>query len=368
MLKSGTLTLALLMSLSAPAWADRDDDNDRKSRDSKKEYRQSPDKPQNHRVEPRRELPPQAAPRAQEVRPQTPPGQAPREYRAAPKREESHERREDSRQGTPSRNDERRVIVVPPTSTPPAPTREYRSDDQRATPATREYRTGERPDYRAAPPRDSGRDARPASPRDWPVRESQPAPRAAPKPGYVLDSRYRHNHYYPPRGHIEHTLPSHHHTILYRNTRYHYHNGSWYLAHNSRFVVVAPPVGIYVSVLPYFYTTLWVGTTTYYYAGGVYYAWTPSLNAYVVVDPPRDEDIRETQQNVDQIFVYPKYGQGEQQQANDRYECHRWAQSETGFDPTRPGGDVAASQYAGKRADYFRAMKACLEARGYSIQ
>ena len=33
-------------------------------------------------------------------------------------------------------------------------------------------------------------------------------------------------------------------------------------------------------------------------------------------------------------FVYPRAGQSEQQQSQDRYECHQWAVSQTGFDPS----------------------------------
>jgi outer membrane lipoprotein SlyB len=34
------------------------------------------------------------------------------------------------------------------------------------------------------------------------------------------------------------------------------------------------------------------------------------------------------------LFVYPAKGQSNDQLANDRYECHRWAVSETSFDPS----------------------------------
>ncbi|HVY63818.1 MAG TPA: hypothetical protein VHH11_03270 [Gammaproteobacteria bacterium] len=37
------------------------------------------------------------------------------------------------------------------------------------------------------------------------------------------------------------------------------------------------------------------------------------------------------------LYVYPAKGQTEQQLSNDRYECHRWAVNETGFDPTDIG-------------------------------
>ncbi|MCC7463749.1 MAG: hypothetical protein IT480_14950, partial [Gammaproteobacteria bacterium] len=45
-----------------------------------------------------------------------------------------------------------------------------------------------------------------------------------------------------------------------------------------------------------------------------------------------------------------------------------WARGQTGFDPTEPGGGVAAAQTPQRRADYQRAITACLEARGYSVR
>ena len=35
-----------------------------------------------------------------------------------------------------------------------------------------------------------------------------------------------------------------------------------------------------------------------------------------------------------QIFAYPGAGQSEEQQSRDRFECHQWSVSQTGFDPT----------------------------------
>lgn len=35
-----------------------------------------------------------------------------------------------------------------------------------------------------------------------------------------------------------------------------------------------------------------------------------------------------------QVFAYPSAGQTQEQQSKDRYECHQWAVSQTGFDPT----------------------------------
>lgn len=35
-----------------------------------------------------------------------------------------------------------------------------------------------------------------------------------------------------------------------------------------------------------------------------------------------------------QVFAYPAAGQSAEQQARDKYECHTWAVSQVGFDPT----------------------------------
>lgn len=35
-----------------------------------------------------------------------------------------------------------------------------------------------------------------------------------------------------------------------------------------------------------------------------------------------------------QVFAYPSAGQSEEQQSRDRFECHQWSVSQTGFDPT----------------------------------
>jgi len=35
------------------------------------------------------------------------------------------------------------------------------------------------------------------------------------------------------------------------------------------------------------------------------------------------------------IFAYPMANQSQQQQAQDRFQCHQWSVQQTGFDPTR---------------------------------
>lgn len=234
-----------------------------------------------------------------------------------------------------------------------------------------ESQRGPRPPVESSRPHGTTPENRAAIPhtpiRDW--RSDAATPKHPPKPGYQLDSRHRHNHYYPPRGHVEVRLPHAHRHIVHHNTHYRYHDGVWYQPHHTGFMVVLPPVGIFVPILPPFYSVIRVNSsTTYYYAGGVYYNWYPEQRHYVVVEAPPENQVQVVPRTPDQLFIYPKAGQSEDQQARDRYECHDWANHQTGFDPTLPSGGVHEGQHASKRADYFRAMKACLEARHYSVQ
>ena len=129
-----------------------------------------------------------------------------------------------------------------------------------------------------------------------------------------------------------------------------------------------PPIGLVVPFLPLFYTTIWAGGYPYYYADGVYYGWRADERVYVVSEPPPEQVVVEQSALPSELFIYPKEGQSKVLQATARYECHRWAVEQTGFDPMQPSGNVSGVQHNSKRIGYQRAMKACLEARNYSVQ
>ena len=186
--------------------------------------------------------------------------------------------------------------------------------------------------------------------------------------GFVLDKRHHHDQYYPPHGRVIETLPQNHHVVPYRGAHYYYHGGVWYRPYGPRFIVELPPIGVVVPILPPYYTTLWVSGAPYYYADSVYYVWRPEQRGYVVAEPPRETEVNLQPAKPDPFFIYPKQGQNEQLQATDRYQCHRWSADQTGFDPSQPGGNVPEPQHPAKRSDYQRAIKACLEARGYSVR
>jgi len=183
----------------------------------------------------------------------------------------------------------------------------------------------------------------------------------APGRGEFRESRYRHNRIYPTHGHVVGALPHGHRAVAHGRSRYYFAGGVWYRPHGPRYVVATPPFGLFVPILPPYYTTVWVGGLPYYYANNVYYAHRGA--GYAVVEPPTS-DVSEAPPPADQMFIYPRLDQSSRQQADDRYECHRWAVSQTGFDPIQqqPGGPPE------KRADYQRAMGACLDGRGYTVK
>lgn len=188
-----------------------------------------------------------------------------------------------------------------------------------------------------------------------------------------IDARYSHNRSYPDRGLMVRGLPGAAMSFSRPNGRFYYSGGVWYAPRGPGFVVVGAPIGCFVPFLPPFYTTLWIGGFPYYYANETYYTWDASQNGYEVVAPPNDQGATtEAPQppppQGDQLFVYPQNGQSPEQQATDKYECHKWASSQTGFDPTQPSGGAAANQPGSQRADYQRAMSACLQGRGYSAR
>ena len=68
------------------------------------------------------------------------------------------------------------------------------------------------------------------------------------------------------------------------------------------------------------------------------------------------------------MFIFPRQGQSEEQQAMDFDECHNWAVDQTDFDPKKPPEGDPNDQTIQKSKDYLRAISACLDARGYTLK
>lgn len=165
---------------------------------------------------------------------------------------------------------------------------------------------------------------------------------------------------------IVHTLPVGHRSYNWNGAAYYHYGPHWYRPYGTSYVMVGAPYGLFVSWLPSYYNSFWYGGVRYFHADSTYYVYEPVRRGYVVSHSPYgDEDDEEQEYSTDQdedLYVYPAQGQSEQQQSDDRYECHRWAVTETGYDP------IDSDYDADRRAGYLRALTACLTGRGYSVR
>jgi len=176
--------------------------------------------------------------------------------------------------------------------------------------------------------------------------------------GYVdFDARYGHNHYYPAHGFVYGTLPAGAVSVAYGGGNYFFHGGVWFRPYGPRYVVVQPPIGIVLPVLPADYATIWVAGVPYYYADGVYYNVAPGRGYVVVAPPPGAEAAPATAPpappSPDPIF-YPRNGQSAEQTEADRRDCNAWA-------TTQPNAMADAKVFQ-------RATEACMDGRGYTVR
>ena len=178
--------------------------------------------------------------------------------------------------------------------------------------------------------------------------------------------------YFPRPGFAYHTLPRSYYSVHYHGSPYYFHDGIWYRPGGIGFVVIRPPIGLFIDVLPPFYSTLWFGGTRYYYANDIYYRRDAVQDGYVVSEPPPDQSADGNPSTTsappaDRVFAYPRNGQSDEQRATDEEECHQWAVNQVGIDPHQAGEDKAAVSDE-KRDDFRRAETACLDGRGYSVK
>ncbi len=154
--------------------------------------------------------------------------------------------------------------------------------------------------------------------------------------------------------------------------QYYHQGGHWYRPYGGSYLIVSAPFGLFVPYLPDYYTTFWYGGSRYYMADDTYYLYDPARRGYIVTHSPYGDDVvydddeagpsSSSERRDAELYVYPMRGQSERQQADDRYECHRWAVGQAHYDPTD-------QEYrADDRAQYDRALTACLTGRGYSVK
>jgi hypothetical protein len=141
-----------------------------------------------------------------------------------------------------------------------------------------------------------------------------------------------------------------------------YFAGSFYRPYLGGYVVVGAPIGARIRHLPAGYVSFWIGPTRYFFVDATYYIYDDFDREYVVVEKPAGGEDLVASAEAEELYVYPAEGQSEAQRARDRESCEEWAALESGHaaaraDPGSPG-----------RADYLRALTACLEGRGYTVE
>ena len=178
------------------------------------------------------------------------------------------------------------------------------------------------------------------------------------------DGAHGHNRHYPPPGRVVVPPPRAVAPIWWGGVSYRFWDGYWATPGPRGWITVRPPIGIVVHDLPSFRTALVIGGLAYFYANGIYYR-ERIEGGYEVVPPPVAQADAAPPERT---FVYPRQGQSEQQQASDEYECHRWAVTQSHFDPSGVATGQSTTVSTTGRSDYQRARAACLEGRGYTVR
>ena len=107
------------------------------------------------------------------------------------------------------------------------------------------------------------------------------------KKGHV--KRYPHFHYehLPRRGAVVSTVAKGHVGITHKGIKFKFHNGVYYQSKGpATFVVVRPPRGLKIMVMPVGYKRIVVKQKTYFYYYGTFYSKTPGMEEYTVTEAP----------------------------------------------------------------------------------
>lgn len=186
-------------------------------------------------------------------------------------------------------------------------------------------------------------------------------------PGRWYDDAHGHNRHHPQPGWAVHGAPSSSRVVVWAGVNYRYLDSVWYAPGRRGYVVVRPPFGVVIAERPAFFSLVTIGAIAYLYANGVYYREYPGGGYEVVPAPAQDLAVAAAVPQT-KTFVYPRMNQSAEQRAADEYECHKWAVSQTGFDPTAAATGQRVSAAPAQRENYQRASGACLEGRGYTVR
>jgi hypothetical protein len=171
------------------------------------------------------------------------------------------------------------------------------------------------------------------------------------------------DHHFPVRGEVVAALPRGALAIGFHGGRSFFHDGVFFRPEGARFVVLSPPLGIIVPVLPRAYVTLWSASEPYYYANDVYYTAAPGGGYVVTARPPELDDPETIAQapvgsppaagSPANPVIHPRNNQMPELTAADRAGCNEWATTQ---------------EKANDPSAYRRAFAVCMEGRGYAVR
>jgi hypothetical protein len=88
-----------------------------------------------------------------------------------------------------------------------------------------------------------------------------------------------------PRAVVVRNVPEGYAVCHHRDRDYYANSGRYYEYNNGRYIVVAPPVGLRVNILPIGCIRVAVAAASYFYLNGIFYS-NVGDNNYEIVDPP----------------------------------------------------------------------------------
>ena len=181
-------------------------------------------------------------------------------------------------------------------------------------------------------------------------------------PGHGDRYWQRDDHRHGPRAVLRPPPP----VVVWRHAPYRVDRGPWVRPIVQAPVYARPRHGHVLHERPSWATAVLIGGLTYLVAEGIYYRERQDRR-WEVVSPPVGLPAAPPEAP-GKLFIYPRHGQAPSQQRDDEYECHRWAGSQTGVDPSRAATGAWPPIDVRERADYDRAFGGCMDARGYTVR
>ncbi len=123
--------------------------------------------------------------------------------------------------------------------------------------------------------------------------------KGAPTPTIVKPSSVKYKN--TPTVKVVRTLPASHIVVKKGGISYYVSAGRYYRHDAGRYIAVAPPIGLRVSVLPVGYVALAGLATALYYYDGVYYQ--QSGSSYEVVEAPNEVTVSTLPIEADQVII-----------------------------------------------------------------